>query len=137
MYVMLDGIVSVPVKALDKDKSPAQVRILVQGAVVGYPIQMERTEKTLQLPGKITLPNGEIAMRLLLLELAGEYDKIYDPATGEYGVDVVEIPGSAILASALKEDSTVENLGEIAGETYGNLSYLSVADWMPADLLHK
>ena len=61
----------------------------------------------------------------------------YDPATGEYGVDVVEIPGSAILASALKEDSTVENLGEIAGETYGNLSYLSVADWMPADLLHK
>ena len=70
-------------------------------------------------------------------ELAGEYDKIYDPATGEYGVDVVEIPGSAILASALKEDSTVENLGEIAGETYGNLSYLSVADWMPADLLHK
>ena len=81
--------------------------------------------------------NGEIAMRLLMLELAGEYDKIYDPATGEYGVDVVEIPGSAILASALKEDSTVENLGEIAGETYGNLSYLSVADWMPADLLHK
>ena len=52
-------------------------------------------------------------------------------------MDVVEIPGSAILASALKEDSTVENLGEIAGETYGNLSYLSVADWMPADLLHK
>ena len=81
--------------------------------------------------------NGEIAMRLLMLELAGEYDKIYDPATGEYGVDVVENPGSAILASALKEDSTVENLGEIAGETYGNLSYLSVADWMPADLLHK
>ena len=81
--------------------------------------------------------NGEIAMRLLMLELAGEYDKIYDPATGEYGVAVVEIPGSAILASALKEDSTVENLGEIAGETYGNLSYLSVADWMPADLLHK
>ena len=48
-----------------------------------------------------------------------------------------KLGGSAILASALKEDSTVENLGEIAGETYGNLSYLSVADWMPADLLHK
>ena len=42
-------------------------------------------------------------MRLLLLELAGEYDKIYDPATGEYGVDVVEIPGSAILASASRK----------------------------------
>ena len=80
--------------------------------------------------------NGEIAMRILLLEIAGEYDKIYDPATGEYGVDVVEVPGSAILASALKPESTVENLGEIANETYGNLGYLSVADWMPADLIH-
>ena len=80
--------------------------------------------------------NGEIAMRLLLLEIAGEYDKIYDPASGEYGVDVVEVPGTAIMATSLKETSTVENLGEIAGETYGNLGYLSVADWMPADLIH-
>ena len=31
---------------------------------------------------------------------------------------------------------TVENLAEVADETYGNLSYLSVADWMPADLIH-
>ena len=81
--------------------------------------------------------NGEIAMRLLLLEMAGEYDKILDPATGKTGVDVVEVPGTAILATSIKDDSTVENLGEIAGETYGNLSYLSVADWMPADLIHK
>ncbi|NMD37556.1 MAG: ABC transporter substrate-binding protein [Christensenellaceae bacterium] len=81
--------------------------------------------------------NGEIGMRLLMLQLAGEYDKIYDPATQQYGVDVVEVPGSAILATALKPESTVENLGEIAAETYGNLGYLSVADWMPADLIHK
>lgn len=81
--------------------------------------------------------NGEIGMRMLMLQLAGEEDKIFDPATGEYGVDVVEIPGTAILASSLKEDSTVENLNQIAAETYGNLSYLSVADWMPADLIHK
>ena len=81
--------------------------------------------------------NGEIAMRLLLLQLAGERDKIYDPASGQYGVDVVEVPGSAILANSLKETSTIDNLNEIATDTYGNLSYLSVADWMPADLLHK
>jgi simple sugar transport system substrate-binding protein len=81
--------------------------------------------------------NGEIAMRLLMLQLAGEADKIYDPATDSYGVDYVEVPGSAILASSLKEDSTVENLANIAPDTYGNLNYLSVADWMPADLLHK
>lgn len=81
--------------------------------------------------------NGEIGMRILMLEIAGEYDKIYDPASGKTGVDVVEVPGSAILATSLKDSSTVENLGEIADETYGNLSYLSVADWMPADLIHK
>lgn len=81
--------------------------------------------------------NGEIAMRLLLLQMAGERDKIYDPASQQYGVDVVEVPGSAILASSLKETSTIDNLNEVSTETYGNLSYLSVADWMPADLLHK
>lgn len=81
--------------------------------------------------------NGEIGMRMLLLEIAGEYDKIFDPASGQYGVDVVEVPGTAIMASSLKETSTVENLAEVAGETYGNLGYLSVADWMPADLIHK
>ena len=80
--------------------------------------------------------NGEIGMRILMLEIAGEYDKIYDPASGKSGVDVVEVPGSAILASALKPDSTVENLADVADETYGNLSYLSVTDWMPADLIH-
>ncbi len=80
--------------------------------------------------------NGEIGMRMLLLEIAGEYDKIYDPASGQTGVDYVEIPGSCIRADALKDDSTVENLGEIAGETYGNLDYLSETDWMPKDLIH-
>ena len=70
-------------------------------------------------------------------EMAGEYDKIYDPATQQKGVDVVEVPGTAIPAESLKPDSTVENLGNIAGETYGNLSYVSETDWMPKDLIHK
>ena len=80
--------------------------------------------------------NGEIGMRALMLEMAGEYDKIYDPASGKTGVDVIEGPGTAIPASALKADSTVENLGDVAGETYGNLDYLSETDWMPKDLIH-
>ena len=80
--------------------------------------------------------NGEIGMRILMLQLAGQYDKIFDPATGQSGVDVVEVPGTAIKADALQPDSTVENLGTIAGETYGNLDYLSEADWMPKDLIH-
>ena len=80
--------------------------------------------------------NGEIGLRILLLEIAGEYDKIYDPASGKSGVDYVEVPGSAIIAKDLKSDSTVENLGEIASDTYGNLDYLSEADWMPKDLSH-
>lgn len=81
--------------------------------------------------------NGEIGMRILMLELAGEYDKIYDPASQKAGVDVVEVPGTAIKASELKAESTVENLGEIAGETYGNTDYLSEAEWMPKDLIRK
>ncbi|MBQ9550675.1 MAG: ABC transporter substrate-binding protein, partial [Lachnospiraceae bacterium] len=76
-------------------------------------------------------------MRILFLEMAGEYDKIYDPARKKTGVDYVEIPGSPILAKDLKSDSSVENLGDIAGDTYGNLDYLSEADWMPKDLIHK
>ncbi len=81
--------------------------------------------------------NGELSMRLLLLQMAGEYDKIYDPASKQKGVDVVEVPGTAIPADALKPDSTVENLGNVAAETYGNLEYLSETDWMPRDLIHK
>lgn len=80
--------------------------------------------------------NGEIGMRILMLELADQYDKIYDPASKKTGVDVVEVPGTAIKAADLKSDSTVENLGNIAGETYGNLDYLSEADWMPKAMLH-
>ncbi len=81
--------------------------------------------------------NGEIGMRILLLEIAGEYDKIYDPATGKTGVDYVEIPGSAVSASDLKEDSTVETLGDVAGDNYGNIDYLSESEWMPKDLIHR
>ena len=81
--------------------------------------------------------NGEIGMRILLLQMAGEYDKIYDPASDQFGVDVVEVPGSPILASQLKPESTVDNLGDVAPDTYGNLSYLSESDWMPKDLIHK
>lgn len=80
--------------------------------------------------------NGEIGMRILLLEIADVYANIYDPATGDKGVDMVEVPGTAIKAEALKSDSTVENLGGIAGETYGNLDYLSEAEWMPKDMIH-
>ena len=57
----------------------------------------------------------------------------YSPQKPRY----IRLFAKPILASALKDTSTVENLGEIADETYGNLSYLSVADWMPADLIHK
>lgn len=81
--------------------------------------------------------NGEIGMRVLLLQLANEYEKIYDPASGKSGVDLVEVPGTAIRATDLKQDSTVENLGTIAGETYGNLDYLSEASWMPKNLIHQ
>ena len=101
-------------------------------------IGVEIVRKALEAPVKTIANNAGFEGSVVAEKIKGlPAGQGLDSATGEYGVDVVEIPGSAILASALKEDSTVENLGEIAGETYGNLSYLSVADWMPADLLHK
>lgn len=81
--------------------------------------------------------NGELCMRLLLLEIAGEYDKILDPVSGKYGVDLVEIPGGAILSSAIDGSFTVHDLGKIGGKAFGNSGNMSVADWMPVDLLKK
>ena len=81
--------------------------------------------------------NGELCMRLLLLEIAGEYDKILDPVSGKYGADLVEIPGGAVLASAVKDSFTVRDLGRIGGKAFGNPGNMSVSDWMPADILKK
>ncbi len=81
--------VSVPVKALEKDNSPAEIRLLVQGAVIRYPIKMERAEKTLLLPGKITLPNAEAALLLekdvftLTVKVEDATDSGRDPAKRE------------------------------------------------------
>jgi len=59
----------------------------------------------------------------------------------------IEFPGVKALTNVDFEISTGEiravvganGAGKcegVAPDTYGNLSYLSVADWMPADLIH-
>ena len=52
-------------------------------------------------------------MLALMLEIAGEYDKIYDPASGQTGVDVIEVPGTAIPASALKKPKKTKTITKL------------------------
>ena len=74
--------------------------------------------------------NGEIGLRMLALELANQYSDIYDPVTKQKNVAWVEVPATAIKASDLKTDTTLENLYQVADSSYGNKSYLSTCDWL-------
>jgi len=74
--------------------------------------------------------NGEIGLRILALEMANQYKDILDPVTKKTGVAWVEVPATAVKASDLKSDTTLENLYKVADSTYGNKSYLSTCDWL-------
>ena len=74
--------------------------------------------------------NGEFGMRVLALELAGEYDRILDPMTGEAG-DWLELPASLVTQEmVLAGDVDVTNLETVAGTSYSDRSWMPTADWM-------
>lgn len=74
--------------------------------------------------------NGEFGMRVLALELAGEYDKILDPMTGEAS-DWLELPVSLVTQDMVSEgDVDVTNLETVAGTAYSDRSWMPVTDWM-------
>lgn len=73
--------------------------------------------------------NGEMAIRILALELNNEYDKIIDPKTGKKS-DWLEMPVSVIAQDSLKEDTTLENLYDVAPDTYGSPKNLVTSDWI-------
>jgi simple sugar transport system substrate-binding protein len=73
--------------------------------------------------------NGEQGIRLLALEMNGDYDCIKDPTTGMQ-TDWYEMPVSVIEQSDLTPDTTLENLYDVAPATYGAVENLSTCDWM-------
>lgn len=72
--------------------------------------------------------NGEFGMRVLALELAGEYDRIVDPASGEVS-DWLEIPPFLVTQQDLSgADPTVADLTALSGDSAG---WMPTASWMP------
>lgn len=83
--------------------------------------------------------NGEFACRVLALELADQYDDI--AAASCYYDDIgawLEIPSSIITQEMVmsKEGITVENLGEVAPDSYNDVSWMPTCDWMVELLGH-
>lgn len=83
--------------------------------------------------------NGEFACRILALELADQYDDIaaascYYDDPGDW----LEIPSSIITQEEVmsKDGITVENLGEVAPDSYNDVSWMPTCDWMVELLGH-
>ncbi|WP_428257832.1 substrate-binding domain-containing protein [Gallibacter sp. Marseille-QA0791] len=74
--------------------------------------------------------NGEFGMRVLALEMTGDYGDIVDPSTGEAS-DWLEIPVSVITQEMISEkDIDIDSLERVAGDEYSDRSWMPAADWM-------
>ncbi len=83
--------------------------------------------------------NGEFACRMVALELADQYDDIraascYYADPGDW----LEIPSSIITQEMVtsKDGITIENLDEVAPESYKDTSWMPTCDWMKELLGH-
>ena len=69
-------------------------------------------------------------MRVLALEMTGDYEDIIDPSTGEAS-DWLEIPASIITQEMIwGKDINIDNLEDVAGDEYSDRSWMPSADWM-------
>ncbi len=74
--------------------------------------------------------NGEFGVRVLALEMAGEYDKIIDPMTGQASA-WLELPTNVITQDMVSGGGiNVTNLDTVAGEAYTDRSWMPTSDWM-------
>ena len=83
--------------------------------------------------------NGEFACRVLALEMADQYEDIeaascYYPEIGAW----MEIPSTIVTQEQVtsKEGITIENLAEVADESYSDVSWMPTCDWMVELLGH-
>lgn len=78
--------------------------------------------------------NGEFGMRVLALELSGNYDAIIDPMTGE-AASWLELPTTVVTQDMVSGGGiNVTNLDTVAGTSYTDRSWMPTTDWM-AELL--
>ncbi len=75
--------------------------------------------------------NGEQGVRLLALELNGDYEDIKAPKAEET-TDFLEMPSSLITQDMLVEGTTIENLYDVAPKQYGAVENYVSNDWLKA-----
>ena len=74
--------------------------------------------------------NGEFGMRVLALELTGDYDAIVDPMTGEPSA-WLELPACLVTQDMVAGGGVdVSGLEAVAGEAYRDRSWMPAAQWM-------
>lgn len=74
--------------------------------------------------------NGEFGMRVLALELSGDYDAIIDPMTGKTA-SWLELPTTVVTQDMVSGGGiNVTNLDTVAGDSYTDRSWMPTADWM-------
>lgn len=74
--------------------------------------------------------NGEFGMRVLALEMAGDYDAIVDPMTGQTA-SWLELPTTVVTQDMVSGgDINVTNLDTVAGDSYTDRSWMPTTDWM-------
>lgn len=74
--------------------------------------------------------NGEFGMRVLALELSGDYDAIIDPMTGECA-SWLELPTTVVTQDMVSGGGiNVTNLDTVAGDSYTDRSWMPTTDWM-------
>ena len=74
--------------------------------------------------------NGEFGMRVLALELSGDYDSIIDPMT-DACASWLELPTTVVTQEMVfREGVNVTNLDAVAGDSYTARGWMPTADWM-------
>ena len=73
--------------------------------------------------------NGEQGVRILALELNGDYDAITAPGSTD-ATNYIEMPATLITQDILNADTTIENLYDVAPDTYGNVANYVTSDWL-------
>lgn len=73
--------------------------------------------------------NGEQGVRILALAINGDYECIKDPVTGQQ-TDYIEMPATLITQDMLQKDTTIENIYDVAPDTYGNVANYVTSDWL-------
>lgn len=73
--------------------------------------------------------NGEQGVRILALELNGDYDAITAPGSAA-ATNYIEMPATLITQDILNSDTTIENIYDVVPDTYGNVANYVTCGWL-------